>query len=125
MEATRQAIKYGYRSGLEESVAKDLETRGIKYEYETKRISYEVAETRTYTPDFILPNGIIVETKGRFVTADRKKHLLIQKQYPSTILGLYFRIPVQNFIKALRQLMLSGVTNTSLSGQRKGYPTNG
>jgi hypothetical protein len=93
MEATRQAIKYGYRSGLEESVAKDLETRGIKYEYETKRISYEVAETRTYTPDFILPNGIIVETKGRFVTADRKKHLLIQKQYPQYDIRFVFQNP--------------------------------
>jgi len=93
MEATRQAIKYGYRSGLEESVAKDLETRGIKYEYETKGISYEVAETRTYTPDFILPNGIIVETKGRFVTADRKKHLLIQKQYPQYDIRFVFQNP--------------------------------
>ena len=38
-------------------------------------------ETRRYTPDFILPNGIIIETKGRFVAADRKKHLLIQQQH--------------------------------------------
>ena len=45
------------------------------------KIKYDVSETRTYTPDFILPNGIIVETKGRFVAADRKKHLLIQKQF--------------------------------------------
>jgi hypothetical protein len=81
MATTRQAIKHGWRSGLEEKVAKELSESGIKYEYESMRIKYDVSETRTYTPDFILPNGIIVETKGRFVAADRKKHLLIQKQF--------------------------------------------
>ena len=55
----------------------------MKVEYETTKIKYVVPESlHTYTPDFILPNGIIVETKGRFVVADRKKHLLIQKQHP-------------------------------------------
>jgi hypothetical protein len=81
MATTRQAIKHGWRSGLEEKVAKELSESGIKYEYESMKIKYDVSETRTYTPDFILPNGIIVETKGRFVAADRKKHLLIQKQF--------------------------------------------
>lgn len=81
MATTRQAIKHGWRSGLEEKVAKELSESGIKYEYESMKIRYDVSETRTYTPDFILPNGIIVETKGRFVAADRKKHLLIQKQF--------------------------------------------
>lgn len=81
MATTRQAIKHGWRSGLEEKVAKELSESGIKYEYESMKIKYDVNETRTYTPDFILPNGIIVETKGRFVAADRKKHLLIQKQF--------------------------------------------
>lgn len=81
MATTRQAIKHGWRSGLEEKVAKELSESGIKYEYESIKIKYDVSETRTYTPDFILPNGIIVETKGRFVAADRKKHLLIQKQF--------------------------------------------
>jgi hypothetical protein len=82
MATTRQAIKYGYRSGLEKRVSQELEEAGVKYEYETQKIKYRVEEDRTYTPDFILPNGIIVETKGRFTTADRKKHLLIQKQHP-------------------------------------------
>lgn len=81
MATTRQAIKHGWRSGLEEKVAKELSESGIKYKYESMKIKYDVSETRTYTPDFILPNGIIVETKGRFVAADRKKHLLIQKQF--------------------------------------------
>jgi len=91
MATTRQAVKHGYRSGLEERVSKELEEAGVKYEYETQKIKYRVEEDRTYTPDFILPNGIIVETKGRFTTADRKKHLLIQKQYPKHDIRFVFQ----------------------------------
>lgn len=46
------------------------------------KIRYRVDEVRKYTPDFVLPNGIIIETKGRFTAADRKKHLLIKEQHP-------------------------------------------
>ena len=91
MATTRQAIKHGYRSGLEERVSKELEEADVKYEYETQKIKYRVEEDRTYTPDFILPNGIIVETKGRFTTADRKKHLLIQKQHPKLDIRFVFQ----------------------------------
>lgn len=80
--AKQRGLKYGYRSGLEESVADQLEKAGMPYFYETTKIEYDVRETRKYTPDFILPNGVIVETKGRFVAADRKKHLLIRAQHP-------------------------------------------
>jgi hypothetical protein len=80
--ATSNGIKYGYRSGLEGKVSAQLTEAGVSFEYETFKIEYEVQETRKYTPDFRLPNGIIVETKGRFVSDDRKKHLLIQRQHP-------------------------------------------
>ena len=33
-------------------------------------------------PWLILNNGIIIETKGRFLASDRRKHLAIQKQHP-------------------------------------------
>lgn len=72
----------GYRSGLEVKVAKQLEEAGVKFEYETTKIKYRVEEDRTYTPDYLLPNGILVETKGRFVLEDRKKHLLVKSQHP-------------------------------------------
>jgi hypothetical protein len=91
MATTRQAIKHGYRSGLEERVSEELDKSGVKYEYETQKIKYRVEEDRTYTPDFILPNGIIVETKGRFTVADRKKHLLIQKQHPKLDIRFVFQ----------------------------------
>ena len=80
--STRQrAIKAGYRSGLEEQTAKALKKKKIKFSYELLKIKWEDFKIRTYTPDFQLPNGIIIETKGRFTAADRRKHLEIQRQY--------------------------------------------
>jgi hypothetical protein len=82
---------HGYRSGLEDKVAKQLELQGVKVEYETTKIKYVVPESlHTYTADFKLPNGIIVETKGRFVLADRKKHLLVQQQHPNLDIRFVF-----------------------------------
>ncbi len=85
-----RGIKYGYRSGLEERVSEQLTKAKVKFSYESTRISYEINEVRKYTPDFILGNGIIVETKGRFVVADRKKHLLIKKQHPDLDIRFVF-----------------------------------
>ena len=86
----REAIKYGYRSGLEHKLSEYLDLLKHKYTYESIKIEWEDLTYRTYTPDFILSNGIIVETKGRFVTADRKKHLCIQKQHPSLDIRFVF-----------------------------------
>jgi hypothetical protein len=87
---TSNGIKYGYRSGLESKVSVQLNEAGVSFEYETFKIEYQVNETRKYTPDFRLPNGIIVETKGRFVAADRKKHLLVQQQHPDLDIRFVF-----------------------------------
>ena len=68
------AKKYGFKSGLEETISQQIESQGIKVEYETEKVPYIIpASNHTYSPDFKLPNGIRVETKGRFVAADRKK----------------------------------------------------
>ena len=83
--------KLGFRSGLEDKIAKQLTEAGVAYEYETTKIQYVVPESvHKYTPDFVLPNGIIVETKGRFTLPDRKKHLLIQKQRPDLDIRFVF-----------------------------------
>ena len=86
------AIKHGYRSGFEHKVSDHLKENKIKFEYETTVIPYIKPETKhTYTIDFTLPNGILVETKGRWVLEDRKKHLLIQKQHPKLDIRLVFQ----------------------------------
>lgn len=89
--ATRKrAIAAGYRSGLEEAMAENLKERGISFTYEEDKIKWLDSKERTYTPDFVLENGIIVETKGRFVSADRRKHKEIKKQYPDKDIRFVF-----------------------------------
>lgn len=79
------------RSGLEDKTMVDLAARGVPYRYEAVKVSYEKpASHHKYTPDFILPNGIIVETKGLFDTDDRKKHELIRKQHPQLDIRFVF-----------------------------------
>lgn len=89
-KATRAAKKYGYRSGLEHKLSVYLDERKINYEYETIKIEWEDLAYRTYTPDFVLDNGIIIETKGRFMAADRRKHLAIKKQHPNLDIRFVF-----------------------------------
>ena len=89
-ERRRHAIKNGYRSGLEDDIAKDLKDRGVEFEYEKLKVQWQLIENKTYTPDFKLPNGIIIESKGRFVAADRKKHLLVKKQHPDLDIRFVF-----------------------------------
>lgn len=75
-------LKYGYRSGLEETVAKQLKQEGIEPKFETIKLPFVEHKNRKYTPDFPVTDTIIIETKGRFETADRMKMLMVQKQYP-------------------------------------------
>ncbi len=50
-----------------------------------------VPETRHhYTPDFLLPNGILVEAKGIFDSTDRAKHLLVKSQFPGLDIRFVF-----------------------------------
>ncbi len=85
------AQKYGFKSGLEESISSQIESRGIVVEYETEKVEYIIpASSHNYHPDFKLPNGIRVETKGRFVAADRKKHQLVKEQNPNLDIRFVF-----------------------------------
>ena len=87
-----RAIREGYRSGLEDLVAKQLESASVPFEYEPKdkKIEYSKPTTKhKYTPDFVFKK-FIVETKGRFVTADRKKHKLIKEQHPELDIRFVF-----------------------------------
>ncbi len=77
----QSALEAGFRSGLEQDIADQLRKCGVPVVYEEEKIKYRVEETREYIPDFKLPNGIYIEGKGRFTTADRKKHLLLKEQY--------------------------------------------
>ena len=87
---TRKHLSKTYRSGLEEEAASFLKARQKKVEYEKLKIEWEDLKYRTYTPDFELDNGIIIETKGIFSPADRRKHIEIQKQHPTLDIRFVF-----------------------------------
>lgn len=93
--STSRGIKYGYRSGLESKISKQIEEAGLEVDYENHKINYTIPARDThYTPDFRLPKQgggfFYVETKGRWVTADRHKHLLIKDQHPDIDIRFVF-----------------------------------
>lgn len=80
-----------FRSGLEDRNATWMDKLGVAFDFEQYHIKYLVpAREAKYTPDFVLRNGIIVETKGIWEVDDRKKHLLIREQYPELDIRLVF-----------------------------------
>ena len=86
----RRHIKGRYRSGLEKEVAAYLRKTQKKVRYEVLKVEWEDLRYRTYTPDFVLDNGIIIETKGIFDSADRRKHREIQRQHPELDIRFVF-----------------------------------
>jgi hypothetical protein len=88
--AKRRHNAGAYRSGLEKETVAWLKERQKQVCYEELRIEWEDLKYRTYTPDFELDNGIIIETKGIFSAADRRKHVEIQKQHPTLDIRFVF-----------------------------------
>jgi len=77
--------KVKFRSKLEYDMNAQIADMGLPFSYEggLNTIRYIIPESQhRYLADFLLSNGIIIEAKGRFVAADRKKHLLIKNQFP-------------------------------------------
>jgi hypothetical protein len=55
-------------------------------EYEPQNLPYVV--THQYRPDFRIRENTYIEAKGRFLSADRAKHLYIKEQHPEV--KIYF-----------------------------------
>lgn len=93
-------LRHGFRSGLEELNARFLQDHGLKVDYESIKVPYTVPERKAkYTPDFPLPNGIIIETKGKLEPKDRAKHLLIKLQHPDLDIRFVFQRPYDPIVK--------------------------
>lgn len=67
----------------------------MEFRYEPFSIPYvKPAKPAKYKPDFLLlPSYILVETKGRFVSDDRAKHLDIRDQHPELDIRFVFSDP--------------------------------
>ena len=83
------------RSKLElrfEDILKDFE---VNYDYEVTKIPYTVPESKhTYTVDWTLLNGLLIETKGYLSDhRERYKYVLLKEQNPSLDLRFVFDNP--------------------------------
>lgn len=122
-----RAIKHGYRSGLEELVANQLQKSSIAFEYEAKsnKVTYTIPQSvHKYLPDFKLPNGIIIETKGRFVLEDRKKHKLIKEQHPELDIRFVFSNSNTKISKKSKTTYASWCTELGIMYADKVVPGN-
>ena len=86
-----------FRSGLEEKVADLLEGLGVSYQYESERVPYTIQHN--YTPDFALPNHVLLETKGYWDAADRRKIAAVKKDNPDLDLRMVFQAPYNKISK--------------------------
>lgn len=87
----RRHIQAAHRSGLERTIAASLALANVPATFEQHRLPFEQpAKRRHYTPDFVLPNGIVIETKGLFAAEDREKMLLVITQHPHLDIRMVF-----------------------------------
>ena len=86
-----------FRSGLEEKVADLMVELGVKYEYESTKVPYQIMHS--YTPDFLLPNGIFLEIKGYWDAEDRRKMRNVKQQHPELDIRMVFQSPFNTISK--------------------------
>lgn len=112
---TRKFWKPGsfrFNSGLEDKFAEHLRDLGIPHDYERDKITYvkpitksqclecgskHCGQNRVYTPDFFLPDGVVIELKGYLDQTLRAQFRLIRDQHPG--LDLRFIFQQDNVIK--------------------------
>jgi hypothetical protein len=88
-----------YRSNYEDNIAKWMEDNEVDFTYETYSYQYEgpVRKNKSrcgkcgstelvydgwYTPDFFVGDSTIIEAKGRFTAADRRKIKAVRDSVP-------------------------------------------
>lgn len=112
-----------YRSGLEENIAEQLSLHNTPVVFEKYYLEYEIPSSKhKYHPDFLLPNGIVIESKGLFESEDRKKHLLIKKQYPHLDIRFVFSNPNQKLYKGSRTSYADWCTKNGFKFAKKLIP---
>lgn len=77
-----------FRSKYEETVFNHVEENGFRVEYEPYSLAYLMKGN--YYPDFVLPNGIIVEAKGYFDSRARAKMIAVKKNNPELDIRMLF-----------------------------------
>ena len=89
--------KKTFKSKLEVSVAELLDTVGCKYVYEGEQVPYTIQHH--YNPDFVLLNGIMLETKGYWDAEDRRKIKAVIRDNPHLDIRMVFQAPFNKISK--------------------------
>ena len=99
MARRKKSPNHPFRSLYEEKIGQWLKENKIKYEYEARKFEYHETLRKNrakcrdcgstnlvryawYTPDFFVGNHLIIEAKGRFTAADRRKILAARESVP-------------------------------------------
>lgn len=96
-----------FRSGYEKRVYNNATSKGWELDFERADsiLLYTVPARRArYIPDFLLPNGILVETKGRLTAADRAKMLNVKRDNPEADIRFLFQRSNQRITKSPNSL---------------------
>jgi len=80
-----------FKSKFEHSVYTIARASRKKLDYEPKSAIIDYTIAFRYQPDFILPNGIIIETKGRLDVWDRRKMIAVKNQHPDLDIRFVFQ----------------------------------
>ena len=89
--------KKTFKSKLEISVAELLDTVGCKYVYEGEQVPYTIQHQ--YNPDFVLLNGVMLETKGYWDSEDRRKIKAVIRDNPHLDIRMVFQAPYNRISK--------------------------
>ena len=81
----------GKRSRFESKIYDRAIALGYTLQYEPKDAKLRYVLEKTYVPDFVLPNGIIVEAKGWFTSEDRTKMIQVKKANPEADIRFLFQ----------------------------------
>lgn len=88
MPTSKTKTLHRFKSKFEETVYNAVVNNGLTVEYETIWLPYYVRGN--YNPDFILPNGIIVEAKGYFDIRAQVKMRAVKKENPDLDIRFVF-----------------------------------
>jgi hypothetical protein len=77
-----------FRSGYERTIYETLTEAGLTAEFEPCKLAYLLRGN--YIPDWRLPNGIYVESKGYFDSRARAKMLAVKKHNPDLDIRFVF-----------------------------------
>ena len=89
-----------FRSGLEKKVYEAAQQQGLPLVYEPPDIRIPYTISHNYIPDFVLPNGILIEVKGWLRPSDRTKMRKIKEQNPSLDIRFVFQNPKGKLTKS-------------------------